>query len=64
MGAVLRLAPHRVTQDDVLRAWATYRALQIVEVDDRRLLDDPAHQSAKDAAREKYLHLYREWCRE
>jgi hypothetical protein len=63
MTAVLRLVPHQVSEDDVLTAWAAHRALILSEVDDRRLLDDLAHQQAKDQAREKYLRLFGEWCR-
>lgn len=64
MTAILRLATTRVTQADVDCAWATHKAMILAEVDDPRLLDDPAHQSAKDAARERYFRLYSEWCRE
>jgi hypothetical protein len=64
MTAVLRLAPNRITQNDVDCAWATYRAMILAEVDDPLLLDDHAHQAAKEAAREKYQRLYGEWSRE
>lgn len=61
MGALLRLAPHSVTQADVDRAQAVHFALCRAEADDPRLLDDPAHQAAREEARERYLRLYGEW---
>ncbi|WP_028970141.1 hypothetical protein [Sphingomonas sp. URHD0057] len=62
--AVLRLTPRTVTKDDVLRAYAVHRAMILAEVDDPRLLDDPAHQAAKEEAREKYLTAYNDWVRQ
>jgi hypothetical protein len=62
MAAVLHLAPRAVTQDEVLRAWHVHRSLILAEVDDPRLLDDAAHQAAKDEARERYFRLFNEWC--
>jgi hypothetical protein len=64
MSAVLKLATSKATQADVECAQAAHFALIRAEVDDPRLLDDLAHQQAKDQAREKYLRLYDEWSRE
>lgn len=51
----------RVTREEVDRAFATYRALILAEVNDGSLSDDLAHQQARDAAKDKYLSLFRAW---
>lgn len=61
MPALLRLAPRRVTQDEVLRAWDVYRSMILAEVNDPALLDDLTHQQARAEAFEKYQRLYTEW---
>jgi hypothetical protein len=63
MTAILRLATPATSRDDVLRAWATYRALQLAEVDDPTLANDLQHQQAKAEANERHHRLYSEWCR-
>lgn len=60
---ILQLTRPGVTQDDVLRAWATYRAMLLAEASDPRLREDPAHQAAKAEAEQRYLRTYNEWVR-
>lgn len=57
----LALLKHEVTQRDVEIAWATYRALILVEVDDPALKSDLTHQEAIDRAQERFARLYDEW---
>jgi hypothetical protein len=59
--AILHLAPHHVTENEVLRAQAAYFALMRAAREDARLLGDPAHQAATEEARAKFLRLFGEW---
>ena len=55
------LLKSEVSQCDVEVAWATFHALSIAEHDDRRLLDNAAHQLAKSTAQTRFLRLYDAW---
>jgi myo-inositol catabolism protein IolC len=61
---VLHLARKIVTEDDVLRAWATHQALQLAEVDNPKLANDLSHQQAVEEAKAKFMRLYDEWSRQ
>jgi hypothetical protein len=63
--AILSLAAERkVTEQDVLAAFYTHRALLLEEVRNPDLANDEAHQLAADAAKAKYLRLYDAWIRQ
>jgi hypothetical protein len=65
MAAILSLAAERkITEQDVLAAFYTHRALILAEIGDPSLANDDAHQRAADAAKAKYLQLYDEWIRQ
>jgi hypothetical protein len=60
MSAVL-IALRRLTQAEVETAWAKYRALIRAEIGDRTLLQDEAHNRAREQARTEFQRLFDEW---
>lgn len=61
MSAVAQLNAVPVTQQDVEAAWATLRALVLIEVEDHELTGDLAHQQALEQARERFSRLFDAW---
>jgi len=61
MGALLRLAPHTVSEAEVLRAWAMHRALVLAEIHEPALANNEAHQAALVEACERFRRLFEVW---
>lgn len=62
MGAVVQLAASRaVTEEEVARAFAVVRALNLAEVTSPSLTEDESHMAAREEAQAKFRQLFEEW---
>ena len=61
MSTVVRLNQVPVTQRDVEAAWATLRALVLVEREEGEHVDQSAHEQAVEQARERFGRLFDAW---